>query len=168
MWRRVLVLLLLLLPGCGYGPFAGPQLTDQQAAAKVMESLGAFGNDFVKTVGVNVMWAGDGVWQVVGRFRFEAGKPEEEAMWLVDDRTGAVKSADDSATRVIAYAVEYNAGVAALRCPDGFPVKADPDTKQYQLPDHAEYGKTANRRVRCYATVQEAQAEGYSVATSSD
>lgn len=169
--RRALVLaaaVLLLLPGCAFGRFAPPALSDQQAADKLLISLGQFGNDIVKPAGVSVTWAGDGVWHISGKFRFEAGQPEEDAMWLVDDRTGAVKTADDSAARVGGYAEKYNEAVASMRCPDGFPVKANPDAGTFRTPDHPEYGNTENARVRCYESAQLALADGYMLAAGFD
>lgn len=157
----LMMVLLMLAAGCGVGRLAGPTLTAEQAQGKVVASLGQFGDDLVKPVGLRAEWAGDGVWRVSGRFRFELDRPEEEGMWLVDDRAGTVASADDAARRVEGMAFDYNRAVAELVCPEGYPVKANPDTMRYTTPEHPDYHRTETRRVRCYPNVATAEAQGY-------
>ena len=49
-------------------------------------------------------------------------------------------------------------------CPDGFPIKANDNSGIYHLPTGRFYGRT--KAERCYATAEQAEADGYRAAKS--
>jgi hypothetical protein len=159
--RLLIVLLLAAVIGCTAWPFGNPRLSGDQASDTVIAALGQFGTDVVRPAGLNSEWAGDATWRVTGRFRLETGKPEAEGMWLVNDHSGEVTSADGVARYVDDLAQKYNQSVTGLVCPEGYPVKANPETKRYLTPDAPGYGQTQTARVRCFPSTAEADAQGY-------
>jgi len=109
--------------------------------------------------------AGYAVWTALQRHNAPdpAGPPE----WPPLDSTTPPPAAPDG------FAAMPTAGAADVRrwvepvdggCPEGYPIKANDNSRIYHLPGGRFYGRTVPER--CYARTDDAQADGYRAAKS--
>jgi hypothetical protein len=97
----------------------------------------------------------------VYRFVGQRQRPQTDSSWARQPTAERPASAPSSSTVAAQTAEAAARWVAAVdgKCPDGYPIKVNENSGIFHVPGGRFYDRTAPER--CYATAEEALADGY-------